>query len=82
MISHIGIKEDIIRLLHEFSDTWTDRPPGYGIKSRGPLLPILYRLLELGVYKNLTSRDFRVEKAVRYITRNFTKPITVKNLAA
>jgi AraC-like DNA-binding protein len=82
MINHIGIRDDIIRYFHEFTDTWIDHLPGYGIKSQGLLLLILHRLLELTVYKSTNSWDFRIEQAARYIAQNFAKRLTVKKLAA
>jgi AraC-like DNA-binding protein len=83
LLSHIGLRNEIIQLLHEFNYTWTDRPPGYTIKSRGLLLLILHRLLELTVYNNeLAAKDHRIESVVRYITQHYSERLTVKKLAS
>jgi AraC-like DNA-binding protein len=83
LISHIGLRDEIIQLLHEFNYTWTDRPAGYAIKSRGLLLLVLHRLLELAVYNNeLSVKDHRVENVIRYITRHYAERLTVEKLAS
>ncbi|MDR3303027.1 MAG: AraC family transcriptional regulator [Treponema sp.] len=82
LISHIGLKDDLIQLFHELIFTWLDQEPGFALKSRGLLLLILHRLVELTVYHTDTAvGDCRVKKASRYITRHFAERLTVKALA-
>jgi AraC-like DNA-binding protein len=83
MISHIGIQNDIVRLLNDLNYAWVDRQPGYAIKSKGLLLLILHRFLELTVYNaNAAVRDYRVEQVIRYITQHYPERLTVEKLAA
>jgi AraC-like DNA-binding protein len=83
MISHIGVQNDIVQLFHEFNYTWMDRQPGYIIKSRGILLLILHRLLELTVYNNDTViKDYRVEQVIRYINQHYGERLTVEKLSS
>jgi AraC-like DNA-binding protein len=83
LVSHIGLRNEIIQLLFDFNYTWTDRPPGYTIKSRGLLLLILHRLLELTVYNNGAAvMDHRIESAIRYISQHYSERLTVKKLAS
>jgi AraC-like DNA-binding protein len=82
LISHIGHKQDIIRLFLELMYTWQDKQPGYMIKSRGLLLLILQRLLEIIVYNtDSEAGDFRIKRVIRYIQANYSKKITVKKMA-
>jgi YesN/AraC family two-component response regulator len=83
MVNHIGLRDDIIQLFHDLNYTWTDRQPGYTIKSRGLLLMILHRFLELTVYNNeATVKDHRIENVIRYITQHYSERLTVEKLAS
>jgi AraC-like DNA-binding protein len=83
MVNHIGLRDDIVRHFHDFNYTWTDRRPGYTIKSRGLLLMILHRFLELTVYNNETEvKDCRIENVIRYIAQHYSERLTVEKLAA
>jgi AraC-like DNA-binding protein len=83
IISHIGLRNDLIQLFDDLVYTWQDRRSGYMIKCRGLLLLILYSLLEMTVFLTASSdQDTRIKDAILYITRNYAKKLTVKKLAA
>jgi AraC-like DNA-binding protein len=82
-VSNIGVKNDCIRLFNELCYTRREQQPGYGIKCRALLILILHRLLELTVYHTGSlGRDYRIQKAMRYINRHYAEGITVKKLAS
>ncbi|MCL2600862.1 MAG: AraC family transcriptional regulator, partial [Treponema sp.] len=52
------------------------------IKCKGLFLQILYRFLELLVYKDRSfAGDFRITKVIRYIAQNYSERLTVKSMA-
>lgn len=82
LLSHIGIKSDLIGLFHELSNAWVRKEPGYHIKTRGLLLVIIHRLFELILFKkDPTSVDYRVKKAINYISENYSSNVSVKEIA-
>lgn len=82
LVSHIGIKSDLIGLFRELSNAWVRKEAGYLIKTRGLLLLIIHRLIELILLKkDSVGTDYRVKKAIHYISENYTSHITVKELA-
>lgn len=82
LLSHIGIKNDLIGLFSELSNAWVRKEPGYLIKTRGLLLVIIHRLIELILLKkDPVSTDYRVKKAMNYISENYTSNITVQEIA-
>ncbi|MCL2044098.1 MAG: AraC family transcriptional regulator [Treponema sp.] len=77
-----GRHEDIIRLFHELAFAWVDKLPGYILKCNGLLLQILYRFLELIVFKtDIYAGDYRVTKVIHYIAAHYSESITVKGMA-
>jgi len=77
-----GLHEDIIRMFHDLAFSWSNRIPGYIIKSGGLFLQILHRFLELVVFtENLYSGDSRITKVIRYIAAHYSERITVKMMA-
>ncbi|MDR3277088.1 MAG: AraC family transcriptional regulator [Treponema sp.] len=83
LVKTIGIRDDIIRFFHELIFTWLEKQPGYTIKSGALELLVLHRLYELTVYHHdSTVGDIRIQQSIRYIAQNYTKPLTVKKLAA
>jgi AraC-like DNA-binding protein len=83
VLSRAGVREDIAALFYELVYAWTEARTGYTLKTRGLLLLILHRLLELTLYRpEARSRDPRVERALQYIDRCFAERITVESLAA
>ena len=82
LISHIGVREDLIHMYNELNFAWIDRQPGSMIKIQALFLLILYRLYELMADTiDVTSIDFRVNKVIRYIVSHFSEKITVKKMA-
>ncbi|MDR2448252.1 MAG: AraC family transcriptional regulator [Treponema sp.] len=81
-VNDVGLRNDLIRLFNDLVYTHTERQAGYGIKCRGLLLLIIHRLLELTVYNtNASDEDYRIQKAIRYITQHYTERLTVKKLS-
>jgi YesN/AraC family two-component response regulator len=81
-ISQPGRHEDIIRMFHDLSFSWLNKQPGYIIKTRGLLLQIIHRFLELVVFKNdLNTGDSRITKIIRYVSAHYSERITVKKMA-
>lgn len=82
LLTHIGIKSDLIGLFRELSNAWVRKEAGYLIKTRGLLLVIIHRLFELILLKkDPTSTDYRVKKAISYISENYASNVTVKEIA-
>lgn len=82
LITHIGIKSDVVGLFRELSNAWVRKESGYRIKTSGLLLVIIHRLNEL-IYskKDPNITDYRVKKAISYISENYASNITVKEIA-
>jgi len=82
LLTHIGIKSDLIGLFHDLSNTWVRKETGYHLKTRGLLLVIIHRLIELILLKkDPTSIDYRVKKAINYITENYAGNVSVQEIA-
>lgn len=82
LLTHIGIKSDLIGLFRELSNAWVRKEVGYHTKTRGLLLVIMHRLYELILLKKDPTRsDYRVKKAINYISENYASNVTVKELA-
>jgi AraC-like DNA-binding protein len=83
LVSHLGLKDDIIRLFHELCFTWIEKQPGYAIKATGHLLLLLSRFYELIIYKtDSVSGDPRINKMISYIAAHYSDRITLKKMAA
>ncbi|GHU58207.1 hypothetical protein FACS189444_1510 [Spirochaetia bacterium] len=81
-VSDIGIQKDIIDMFNELVYAWVDRQPGYIIKTRGLLLLVLHRFLELTVFSDrMSAKDYRVQKTTRYIAKHYAEKIMVKDMA-
>ncbi|KRE64591.1 hypothetical protein ASL11_21180 [Paenibacillus sp. Soil750] len=82
LLTHIGIKSDLIGLFRELSNAWVRKETGYHTKARGLLLVIMHRLYELILLKKDPARsDYRVKKAINYISENYASNVTVKEIA-
>ncbi|MFC6332672.1 AraC family transcriptional regulator [Paenibacillus septentrionalis] len=82
LLTHIGIKSDLVGLFRELSNAWGRKETGYLIKTRGLLLVIIHRLFELILLKkDPTSIDYRVKKAISYISENYASNVSVKEIA-
>lgn len=82
LLTHIGIKSDLVGLFRELSNAWVRKETGYHTKTRGLLLVIIHRLYELILLKkDSTSTDYRVKKAINYISENYASEVSVNELA-
>jgi AraC-like DNA-binding protein len=82
VLSHPGIRDDIIRTFHELCFTWLEKQPGRGIKAAGYLMLILSRFYELIVHKtDSVSRDSRINRMISYIAARYSEKITLKKMA-
>jgi len=82
MVSHIGLREDIIQLFNELVFTWINPQPLYTFKIRALFMLILHRFMETALYNtNSTVRDSRIQKVLRFIATNYPEKITVKKMA-
>jgi AraC-like DNA-binding protein len=83
LISHIGIREDIIHLYNELVFTWMDHQPLYSMKARAQLLLIFHRLFELLVYNvDPGISDFRIQKLTRYIAAHYREKFSMQKMAS
>jgi AraC-like DNA-binding protein len=83
LISNIGNKKDLVRFFNELNFTWLEKQPGYLIKIHGILMLILHRLFEICVYASGSADDdYRIKKAIRYISSHYPDKITVEKMAA
>jgi AraC-like DNA-binding protein len=83
VLSHIGVKKDLLLLFHNLAEAWLDRQQGHVLKTNGLFLLILHRLFELNIHNiDSTSVDFRINKIKRYIEQHFEEDLPVKKLAA
>jgi YesN/AraC family two-component response regulator len=82
MLSHIGLRQDIIDMFRELTMCWTEQQNGYVMKARALLMLIIHRLSEIIVYDvDAEPGDYRVSKVTRYIALHYAEKLTVKNLA-
>lgn len=82
LLTNIGIKSDLIGLFRELSNAWVRKETGYHIKTRGLLLVIIHRLFELILLKKDPANiDYRVKKAMNYISENYASNVSVKEIA-
>lgn len=82
ILTHIGIKSDLIGLFRDLSNTWVGKETAYQFKTSGLMMVIIHRLIELILLKkDHTCTDNRVKKALHYISENYASSITVKELA-
>lgn len=83
IVSHLGCQTDVISMFHSLVNTWVEKQPGYAIKTQGLFLLILYRFFELIVFDSDSEEgDYRVKKAIRYITKHYSERLSVKNIAS
>jgi len=81
-ISHIGLRRDVIGMFRELNLSWTERQPGYLLKSRAMLMLIIHRLSEIAVFDvDSAPGDYRINRITRYMAVHFADKLTVKGLA-
>jgi YesN/AraC family two-component response regulator len=82
MLSHIGLRQDIIDMFREMNICWAEQQDGYIMKSRALLMLIIHRLSEIIVYNvDAEPGDYRIGKITRYIALHYAEKLTVKNMA-
>jgi AraC-like DNA-binding protein len=82
LISHIGLRRDLIRYFHELTTAWIEKEPGYLLRTRGLFLLILHILFEHIVYNiDSSNRDYRVKKICRHIATHYAEKLSVKKAA-
>jgi AraC-like DNA-binding protein len=87
VVSHIGVRRDVVGLFRELTLSWNERnqgnaSPGAGMKSRALFMLILFRLSEILVHDAETAYgDYRVSRTARYIAAHYAEKLTVKTLA-
>jgi len=82
VISHIGLRKDLIDLFEELTLSWSGQQPGYIMKTRSLFMLILHRLSEILLYNSDSKpEDPHINKATEIIVMNYSDKLTVKNLA-
>jgi AraC-like DNA-binding protein len=83
LVSHIGLRQDLIELFRELTLSWTNQQEGYIVKARALLMLILHRLSEILIF-NVDSKagDYRINKATQAIALHYPDRLTVKGLAS
>jgi AraC-like DNA-binding protein len=80
---HLGIRKDLVHLFHAVISVWIQKQPCYPTRTRGLMLLILHRLMELIVFNiDSSTADPRIEKLCRYIAMHYSEKLTVEALAA
>ena len=83
VIHRVGLHADLINLYNELNFILLNKGPGCNIKARGLFMIILHRFYELVLCKEKPSvTDQRVNKAIRFISENYFRKITTRELAA
>jgi AraC-like DNA-binding protein len=81
--SRVGIHNDLISHYKKLNEDFLARSPGYVMRSRGRLMLILQRFMEMLVYEVDTFQfDPRVKHAIRFITENYAEPLTISSVAS
>jgi AraC-like DNA-binding protein len=82
VVSHIGLKKELIDLFRELTISWSGQRSGYIMKSHALLMLILNRLSEILVY-DIDSEvgDSRINKATHIIMTHYPDKLMVKDLA-
>jgi len=82
LVSHIGLRKDLIDMFGELTLSWTGQQPGYIMKTRSLFMLILHRLSEILLYSSDSGEeDYYINRATEIITMNYSDKLTVKNLA-
>ena len=82
LVSHIGLREDIIQLFNELIFTWINPQPLYIFKVQALFMLILHRFMETAIYNiNTSVSDTRIQRVLRYINSRYSEKITVKKMA-
>ncbi|NLK68856.1 MAG: AraC family transcriptional regulator [Clostridiaceae bacterium] len=84
IVSHIGIREDIITLFQEMTAIWLLRDTCYKLKSRATFMMILAKCYQ-AIFTNNISNDNVTNKRIRMILQHvldhYYEPLSVKEMA-
>lgn len=81
--STIGIHDDLLSLYQELNFEWVQKKAGYIMKVRAIFLNILHRLFSILYYKdNSTHIDARIQIILDYMSKNYSLPLDVKQMAS
>ena len=82
LVSHIGLRRELIDLFKEMTINWSNQQEGYIMRTRALFMLILNHLSEILIYKtDKMTDDYRINKTIRFITMHYADKITVKSLA-
>jgi len=82
ILSHVGIKKEIIQDFHELGFAWMEKQPGYALRVRGLFLLILHRFMELTVFNiDEYGVDLRIRTLIRHIAAHYSEKLTVQDMA-
>lgn len=82
IVSHIGIRQDIIALYQDLFASWLLRDPGYKVKARSIYMLVLLKYYQLIWHRDYQSNyDKRIKKVLRYIIDHYNEPLTVDEMA-
>jgi AraC-like DNA-binding protein len=82
IVSHIGIRQDIIALYQDLYAAWLLRDPGYKLKARSIYMQILLKFYQLVWHSDYQSNyDKRIKKVLRHIIDHYNEPLTVGEMA-
>lgn len=82
LVSHIGIRQDIVSLYQELNAAWLLRDPGYKAKARGIYMLILQRYYQLIWHSGYHSNyDRRIKKVLQHIIDHYKEPLSVGEMA-
>jgi AraC-like DNA-binding protein len=82
VVSHLGVRKDLIKLFNTLASIWHDKLPGYISAATAQFLLIINLLLELQSY-NIDSSDdeLLIKKAKEYIEKHYPDNLSVKQIA-
>lgn len=82
VVSKIGIRPDLLDLYEKLTIEWLQKKPGYKLKVHAIFLTILHYYFSLLHYQgSLQLLDPRIQKATKFIIKNFAEQIDVSDLA-
>ncbi|HZK27559.1 MAG TPA: AraC family transcriptional regulator [Thermoclostridium sp.] len=84
LVSHIGIREDIIALFQEMTATWLLRDSCYKLKSRATFMMILAKSYQAVFTTNTNNNNVnnkRIKMILQHVLDHYYEPLSVKEMA-
>lgn len=75
------ITKEIIDLIREFKQVWMSRPPLHKVQTRAIFMLIIQRLLSAYYRASVPHMDPRIKRVMMYIGENYSRNITIQDLA-